>query len=366
MPDPSAGTSTVSELVTAVDLTPYRLGTASDRDAVARQIDEANRATGFLAVTGHGVDPALIESMREVTQAFFALPTDEKMRHVVADKAANRGYIALGSEALAYSFGEQTPPDLVEGFNIGWEIRDEVADRDPRVRPVRSTFFARNVWPDQPAAMREVWSAYWMALDALGHQLMEVFAVALGLDVDYFEQFISKNVSVLRANHYERRSTAPVEPGQFRLGAHSDYGSCTILLADPVPGLQLLVGDAWHDIVPPEEGFLVNIGDLLAEWTNDRWHSTVHRVVAPGDDQPGPARRSSLAFFQQPDWDATISVLPTCTSVDDPPRYRPTTSGDHLLAKLMGPKDLRLSDVGAEYQRRSRSASRGGVAARSS
>jgi isopenicillin N synthase-like dioxygenase len=341
-------------LVTAVDLEPYRRGTAADRVDVARLVDHANRGTGFLAITGHGVDASLIDRMRTVTGAFFALPTEEKLRSVVEDKAANRGYIALGSEALAYSFGEETPPDLVEGFNMGWEIPDDAAAADPRIRPVRSTFFAPNVWPDEPAAMRDVWCAYWTAMDDLGHLLMEVFAVALSLEPHHFEPFLGKNVSVLRANHYERRSPEPAEPGQLRLGAHSDYGSCTVLLADAVPGLQLLVDDSWYDITPPEDGFLVNIGDLLAEWTNDTWHSTVHRVLAPDAGAVGPARRRSLAFFQQPDWDATIEVLPSCTSADNPARYRPTSSGEHLMAKLMGPKHLRPSAVGAEYQRRAR------------
>jgi isopenicillin N synthase-like dioxygenase len=330
---------TTGEIVTAVDLTPYRLGTGADRADVARLVDAANRGTGFLAVTGHGVDPGLVARMRAVTAEFFALPEPEKLRYVVEDKAANRGYIALGSEALAYSLGQATPPDLVEGFNIGWETQGP------------APFFAPNVWPARPAALREVWLDWWHMLDRLGHLVMEVFAVALGLAPDHFEPFLDRNISVLRANHYERRSPEPPAPGQLRLGAHSDYGSCTILLADPEPGLQLLVEGEWHDVMPPEDGFLVNIGDLLAEWTNDRWHSTVHRVVAPGREVRGPARRDSLAFFQQPNADAVIDVLPTCTSAGDPPRYRPVTSGEHLLAKLLGPKHLRRSEVGAEYQR---------------
>ena len=123
------------------------------------------------------------------------------------------------------------------------------------------------------------------------------------------------------------------------MGAHSDYGSLTILLADPVPGLQIRDRQGeFHDVLPPEGGLLVNLGDLLAEWTNDRWHSTVHRVVPPPPDSHGEARRRSIAWFQQPNHDAVIEVLDVCCDEDNPPKYPKTTSGEHLMNKLMGPR----------------------------
>jgi isopenicillin N synthase-like dioxygenase len=155
---------------------------------------------------------------------------------------------------------------------------------------------------------------------------------------------------VMRANHYRRRDGGPpIADGQMRMGAHTDYGSITVLLADAVPGLQLR-DDAgrWHDVLPPEGGFLVNIGDLLGEWSNDRWRSTMHRVVPPPVDVPGPRRRRSIAWFQQPNWDAVIECLPTCCDATNPARYPAVTSGEHLMAKLMGPRLLRPSEpVGA-------------------
>jgi isopenicillin N synthase-like dioxygenase len=130
----------------------------------------------------------------------------------------------------------------------------------------------------------------------------------------------------------------------MRMGAHTDYGSITVLLADPVPGLQIC-DDAghWHDVVPAPGSFTVNVGDLLAEWSNDRWRSTLHRVVPPPPGADGPVRRRSVAWFQQPNWDAVIECLPTCSDETNPPRYAPVTSGDHLMAKLMGPRLLEPS-----------------------
>lgn len=328
-----------------IDLEPFRLGDERDRARVAEQLDAAGRTSGFVSVTGHGVAHELIERMLTVTTAFFDLDVATKMAWYVADRAANRGYAPLGSEALAYSLGEaDVPPDLFEAFNVGREIDD--ADLDDYVSAVRDTFFAPNVWPDQPPHFRATWLEYWFQVERVASTVMQAAALALGLDQHYFTPMTDRSISVMRAINYQRTSDAPpVLPNQMRMGAHTDYGSITILLADPVPGLQLLDdrGD-WHDVLPPPKGFIVNIGDLLAEWTNDRWRSTMHRVVPPPTGSDGSARRRSIAWFQQPNWDAEIRCLPTCTDDHNPARYEPVRSGDHLLAKLLGPRLLRPSD----------------------
>lgn len=332
--------------VVPIDLEPFRLGNGADRQAVARDVDAAGRTSGFLAITGHGISPGLLDQMMTVTSEFFDLPTEEKMRCVVEDRAANRGYAPEGSESLAYSLGEaDLPPDLFEAFNAGREIAPADED-DPYVSAVRDTFFAPNVWPEAPAAFRDVWVEYFSAVEEVGLVVMDAAALALGLPDGWFRPFVDRSISVLRAINYERRpGVPPPMPDQMRMGAHTDYGSVTLLLADPMPGLQIRGDDGtWHAVLPPEGGFLVNIGDLLAEWTNDRWRSTMHRVVPPLHEGDGSARRRSIAFFQQPNWDAIIEVLPTCVESGETARYRPVRSGEHLLAKLMGPRLGRPSE----------------------
>lgn len=321
-----------------VDLSGWFSGDPKAMDAVARNVDNACCGSGFLAVTGHGVPLELMQRMLEVSQAFFDLPVKDKMRCHVGDAAANRGYAPFESEALSYSLGVDSEPDLFEAFNIG---RDQVPAGSSA--EVAKTYFSPNVWPEAPADMRDVYLAYWDACEELGHTLSEVFARALGLPAGFFAPFLDRTPSVMRANHYRRMPGHSPSPSQLRMGAHSDYGSMTILLADRVPGLQMRdQNGTFHDVIPPEDGFLVNLGDLLAEWTNDRWRSTVHRVVPPPPDAEGAARRRSVAWFQQPNHDAVIKVLDVCCDEDNPPRYPETTSGEHLMAKLMGPR------VGAE------------------
>lgn len=332
--------------VVAVDLTGWRSGDPHARAETAALIDEACSGPGFLAVTGHGIDPDLMGTMLDVTQAFFDLPVAEKMAAHSDDIAGNRGYAPYESEALSYSLGVESPPDMFEAFNIGREVApDGVTAED------LSRFFTPNLWPRYPVEMREVWLAYWDACEELGLLLTDVFAMALGLPDGWFRPSLSRAPCVMRAVNYQRRADAPPpDPAQLRMGAHSDYGSLTILLADRVPGLQIR-DDAgvFHDAMPPEGGFLVNLGDLLAEWTNDRWKATVHRVVPPPASLEGEFRRRSVAWFQQPDHDARIEVLDVCCDAANPPKYAPTTSGAHLLAKLMGPRAAAEVDVDPHF-----------------
>ena len=134
----------------------------------------------------------------------------------------------------------------------------------------------------------------------------------------------STNAPALRALHYPATVGQPLEKQQ-RAGAHSDYGSLTILLPQPgSQGLQIADGDNWVDVPTPEGAFVINIGDLMARWTSDRWVSTLHRVVA----KPNQPARQSLAFFHQPGWDVEIAPL------DGSDTYPPVRSGPYLMEKF--------------------------------
>ncbi len=327
--------------VAPLDLSGWPSGDSGDRSTVASAFDDACRTIGFLSVTGHGIPTKLLDEVLDVSAAFFDLDETEKLRARTDDLVGNRGYAPFESEALSYSRGVASPPDLFEAFNVGPSAPPSDADARTIER-----FFAPNVWPGHPPELRDTWERYWAAVERLGLTLMDVAAAALGLPDGWFRQYLRHGPHVMRANNYVRRPGEVPIGGQMRMGAHSDYGSLTILLADPVPGLQIRDPDGgWNDVVPRRGELLVNLGDLLAEWTNDRWRSTVHRVVPPPDSATGEVRRRSIAWFQQPDIDAPIEVLDACCDAANPPRYPPTTAGAHLLAKLMGPRTGEAVDV---------------------
>jgi isopenicillin N synthase-like dioxygenase len=307
------------------------------RAQIAAEIDEACRRVGFLQLLGHGVDAGVRAELRASARDFFALPLEEKLRYRPPSTDVNRGYAAQGSESLSYSLDRAAPPDLFEAFNIGVGAPPRPHD-DPVV-------FAPNIWPSRPPELRAAFERYFRAVAGLASRLTEIMAVALGLAPDFFAAKTDASVNVLRANNYVRRAGDPAPaPGQLRMGPHTDYGILTILLADPVPGLQIVGPDGgWHDVVPDPDGFVVNLGDALAVWTNDRWRSTVHRVVPPPASETGEAHRQSFAFFHDGNLDAVMECLPTCRSAANPPRYPPTTLGAHVVAKLRGPRTMRES-----------------------
>ncbi len=257
------------------------------------------------------------------------MPHAEKLK---ADRPAPdqvRGYSTVGGEGLSFSLDEPTPPDIKESLSIG---PVDVPANDPYFTSAAAgSHFAPNVWPARPAELKPVWTEYFTAIDALATDIMRIFALALNLDEHYFDHTIDRNISMLRVLRYPKQITAPL-PGQLRAGAHSDYGSMTILrkeLSDTGLQVKNKAGE-WVSVPVIEGTFIVNIGDLMQQWTNDKWSSTMHRVVNPPLDSEENQDRLSIVFFHQPNYDAVISCLPNCADAKHPAKYAPITSGDHL------------------------------------
>jgi isopenicillin N synthase-like dioxygenase len=314
--------------VVLIDLARARAG-ADERRAVARQIDHANRQVGFLGVVNHGVSARLLDDMYAVTAEFFDLPPDEKLA-ARALPGTDRGYMPPKSRALARTRGRKTPPDLVEFFSIGLP---DIPVQDPWFRRARELgHFHDNVWPTRPAEFRRIWQCYYWAMADLATEMMRLFALALDLDEHWFDDKVDRPISNLFANHYPPLEQPPAAD-QLRIGEHTDYGSLTLLYQrDTVGGLEVSLAGRWVPIAPIPGSFVVNIGDLMARWTNDRWISTLHRVQNP--TATGPAsRRLSLPFFCQPNYDTVIETVPTCVSAETPARYAAITSGENVSSK---------------------------------
>jgi isopenicillin N synthase-like dioxygenase len=327
------------DLVPVVDLAPWLGGDAHQRAAVARALDDACRTIGFMQVVGHGIPEAISAALRSETELFFQRPLADKLSCSPGRPGLNRGYAAMGSEALAYSIGvEPSRPDLLEAFNVGPDL---VPD-DAWHREAPYDFFAPNIWPSEMPALRRAVTRYFAEAERVGLLLTEVFALALGLGEGWFRPHVERSTLTLRMINYERRPGDPEpEAGQMRMGAHTDYGVVTVLLADPVPGLQVLGPDGtWHDVTPLPGALLVNLGDMTAQWTNDRWRSTLHRVVPPPANAEGRAKRRSAAFFLDANYDAVIECIPTCQSAETPAKYPPVVAGEHLIQKILGPRAL--------------------------
>ena len=324
--------------VPVVDIGGWCAGDPAGRTVIAAAIDDACRSVGFVQIIGHGIPSTVVDGLTAAIDEFFALPAEIKQMSVAPRPSINRGYSAPESERLSYSLGVVSAADLFEAFNIGSAASQfEGLDLDPEI-------YAENIWPEQAPSFEHNVSEWFTHAGALAHTMTSIFAAALGLADDHFARFTDHSIDVLRINNY-RVPDGEVEPGQLGMGAHTDYGIVTILWADAVPGLQILRPDGtWHDVVPAPGALLINLGDLISRWSNDRWMSTLHRVVPPTDAAGNLVRRRSAAYFHDGNADAVISTLEPCRDADGGSSYDDVTVADHLAQKLGGSRGLELNE----------------------
>lgn len=316
-----------------IDFSPALNGDDAGKLQVAAEVGAALETVGFFLITGHGVPPDLVRRMRDEAYAFFALPLEEKMKVGRPAPEITRGYDPPAQQSLSATKDGVTLPDLQEGFGVGGF--DFAPGEQYYAGGLGHYFFAPNLWPERPVGLRPALEEYHTTLKSLATRVMRIFALALDLSEDYFDNKIDRTGAHMRLNKYPAQITPP-EPGQLRSGAHTDYGSVTILYGEDTPGgLQAMGPDGdWIDVHPPHGSFVVNIGDSMARWTNDRWVSTLHRVVNPPREH-AQSERLSVAFFHAPNYDAEIRCLESCRIPGEPPKYDPIYFAAYYIDKLM-------------------------------
>jgi isopenicillin N synthase-like dioxygenase len=306
-----------------IDLAAARSGGRTDRQEAARRIDDACCEIGFFTITGHSVPERMVSDLRAAAHAFFALHLSDKLktRHLVP--GTNRGYHPVGGEALSTSRDEVAPPDLKEFFHIG---PVDVTSDSYYTSAVGRQHFLPNIWPAVPADFQRAATVYYRTMSRLISFLMRLTALALGLEETYFDGKVDRSIGTMRLNYYPAQAEPP-RPGQLRASAHTDYGGFTILSGEDVPGglqVRTRAGD-WIDVRTEPNSFVVNIGDLLMRWTNDRWLSNLHRVVNPPWTPATNRPRLSIAFFNHPNYD----VLIECIAAPGQAKHPPVFSGEY-------------------------------------
>lgn len=303
------------------------------RAAVVAAVDHACRTVGFMQIVGHGVPDAVMHDLEEALDEFFGLPLEAKKAYV-RPAGENRGYSPPKSESLSYSLGVDPVTrmnDFFEAFNVGTSWQEYPA------ASVSPDDYATNTWPTETALFEPAVRTYYDEARRVAHTLTRIFAAALRVRDDFFDGLTDHSIDVLRMNNYA------LPPGSIELGAeltgmgeHTDFGLVTVLWADQVAGLQVLGLDgSWNDVAPADGALLVNLGDVAARLTNDKWLSTLHRVKPPVIDGTIERRRSA-AFFHDGNADAVVGPLPHFVTAEAPALYEPVTVSEHIAAKLAG------------------------------
>jgi isopenicillin N synthase-like dioxygenase len=301
-----------------IDLSGPVTGDPAAVERVAEEIRAACLTHGFFYVRNHGVGGEMIRRAVEQAQLFFRQPLEEKLKAKV--NMRHRGFNALG-DALMY---EAKKPDYKEFFSIGLELPEEDADV-----MAGQALRGPNNWPPGKPAFRAALWAYYEAMGQCGALLLRCVARSLGAPDDFFVDKYRKRLQRTQIIYYPNQPESLGED-QFGVAPHTDFGCVTLLWQDESGGLEVYdrATKGWIQAPPLPETLVINVGDLLGRWTNDRYTSTPHRVVNRSGHE-----RFSIATFYDPDYAAVVD--PRAFGVADAEcRYEPVTAGDHILGRI--------------------------------
>jgi isopenicillin N synthase-like dioxygenase len=314
--DPAAAAG----MIPVIDYGPYFAGRPGALERLAAEVGHACRNIGFFYIANHGVPEALVERAFAAARGFHALPLAEKL--CLRLDANNIGYLPLDASVQgASTVHKATRPNRNESFFIS---HDRAADHPDVVAHTRLR--GPNQWPAGRPEIRADMMAYFTALGAMCDRMLPAFAVALGMPPDHFASYFAGEAHrTLRFLHYPPQD--PDEDNLFGQGPHTDNSFMTALARTDVPGLAVRLPSAEWLAPPVISGtFLVNLGNIMRRWSNDRFLSTPHGVInESGTD------RYSIAYFHSPNPDRVIECLPSCTGPGDPPRYPPALYRDLVL-----------------------------------
>lgn len=301
------------EQIPVLDLGPYLAGTPGAGEALGSELRHALENVGFYFILNHGVPNALIAETFEEASRFHRQPLDEKL--ALRMNEHNVGYMPFKTSVTRHSqLNADNKPNLVEAFFAKRDLPPghvDLLDGKP--------FRGPNQWPAGLAGFRESVTAYCTAMERLGRSLLPLYAVALDMPPDWFDAAFAEPMYTLRMSHYPRQDV--IEENEFGLAPHSDTSFMTLLAQNAVPGLSIrLPNGRWLDAPALPGSFLVNGGDLLRRWTNERFLATPHRVINRSGQE-----RYAIPFFMDCSYDWVMTCLPTCEGPGNPSRYEPIT-----------------------------------------
>ncbi len=308
--------------IPSVDLAEFLSGDPKCKAAFVQELGKAYEEVGFVAVKNHGVPDELIADLYKYVQEFFSLPSDQKKNYEIPELAGQRGYTSFGKEHAKGS----DAPDLKEFFQYGQIPRDNYKEEE----------YPPNVQVNQITTFNPTMEAAYRAFEKSGTALLQAIALYLGLDEYYFDNYVYNGNSILRSIHYPPITNEP--KSAIRAEQHEDINLITLLVGASADGLQILTKqNEWVGVTSLPEQIVVNVGDMLQRFTNNKLCSTTHRVVNPAREL-WHTSRFSIPFFLHPKSSMSLRCLPSCIDAEHPKAYEDATAGEYL--------DERLREIG--------------------
>lgn len=302
--------------IPVIDISPLVGGDVYGSRTVAAALRRACTGTGFFYVANHGVTRDAAAGAFADAKRFFDQSLAAKERITIRNNTNFRGYTGLRGQVLDRATGG----DIKESMYLGLDLPTD----DPLV-VAGTPHHGPNQWPEGLPGWREAVLSYYGKMETLARTLINGLAMSLDLSWGYFDASLDRAMMSLRLLHYPPHPES--DPGrEVGCGVHTDWGALTILAQDEIGGLEIRrPSGEWVAATPIPDTFVVNIGDLMARWTNELYASTPHRVL-----NRSAYSRYSAAFFANTNYHALIECLPTCCSPHRPRRYPPILAGEHL------------------------------------
>jgi isopenicillin N synthase-like dioxygenase len=308
--------------IPSVDLAEFLSDDPVRKAAFVQELGKAYEDVGFVAVKNHGVPDELISDLYKYVQEFFSLPSDQKRKYEIPELAGQRGYTSFGKEHAKGS----DAPDLKEFFQYGQVPRDNFKEEE----------YPPNVTVNQIAKFNTTFDSAYRAFEKSGTALLQAIALYLGLDENYFDEYVHNGNSILRSIHYPPITNEP--KSAIRAEQHEDINLITLLVGASADGLQILTKqNEWVGVTSLPEQIVVNVGDMLQRLTNNKLRSTTHRVVNPAREL-WHTSRFSIPFFLHPKSSMSLQCLNSCIDAEHPKAYPDATAGEYL--------DERLREIG--------------------
>lgn len=305
--------------IPTVDLAQFLSGDKIKKNAFVETLGRAYEEVGFVAVKNHGISDSLIEDLYKHVQEFFSLPLEQKKKYEIKDLAGQRGYTSFGKEHAKGS----AAPDLKEFFQYGQTPRDNYKEEN----------YPDNVKVSQVPFFNETFENAFRAFEKSGTFLLQAIALYLGLNENYFDEFVYNGNSILRAIHYPPITETP--QSAIRAEQHEDINLITLLVGASADGLQILTKqNEWVAVTSLPDQIVVNVGDMLQRLTNNKFRSTTHRVVNPKKEL-WHTSRFSIPFFLHPKSSMSLQSLQSCVDEDHPLNYDVATAGEYLTERLI-------------------------------
>ena len=308
--------------IPSVDLADFLSGDPGRKNDFVQKLGKAYEEVGFVAVKNHGVPDELIEDLYRYVQEFFSLPLEKKRGYEIPELSGQRGYTSFGKE---HAKGSEAP-DLKEFFQYGQVPRDNYKEEE----------YPDNVRVNEIEPFNKTFEEAYRAFEKSGTAMLQAIALYLGLEEHYFDKYVYNGNSILRAIHYPPITQEP--KSAIRAEQHEDINLITLLVGASADGLEILTKQGgWVPVTSLPEQIVVNVGDMLQRFTNNKLRSTTHRVVNPKREL-WHTSRFSIPFFLHPRSSMSLRCLDECIDSEHPKSYEDATAGEYL--------DERLREIG--------------------